>query len=95
MQNDDLKSLVSEATNKEKKKEKKKKKNKEKNTIGERGIHRFQESDSQALMYGHSQTYHGRILKLSGTTENSGHTDTNPQGFPRRTRFNQDLEGSI
>jgi len=40
----------------------------EKNTIGERGIKRFEQSDSQALMYPHSGTHHGRILKLAGAT---------------------------
>jgi len=39
----------------------------EKNTIGERGIKRFEQSDSQALMYPHSGTHHGRILKLAGS----------------------------
>lgn len=46
----------------------------EKNTIGERGIKRFEQSDSQALMYPHSGTHHGRILKLAGATS----TTTSP-----------------
>jgi len=29
-------------------------------------VKRFEQSDSQALMYQHSSTHHGRILKLAG-----------------------------
>ena len=47
-------SLISEETYNAEKNEKIKQLFVEKHTIGERGIKRFQESDSQALMYGHS-----------------------------------------
>ena len=35
----------------------------EKHTIGERGVKRFEQSDTQALMYQKSNTKHGCILK--------------------------------
>ena len=35
----------------------------EKHTIGERGIRRFEQSDSQALMYMKSTTKHGHIVR--------------------------------
>ena len=46
-------------------------------------------------MYGHSQTHHGRVLKLAGVTQSSGFTAKSPAGFPKRQRFNQDLDASI
>ena len=47
-------SMISEDTYMTEKNEKIKQLFVEKHTIGERGIKRFAESDSQALMYGHS-----------------------------------------
>jgi len=67
----------------------------EKHTIGERGIKRFEQSDSQALMYMKSNTKHGHIIKelsqvgsvVDKTAPSNGNT-TQKVSFPVRKRFN-------
>ena len=56
------------------------------NTTTVRGAQRFETSDTQALMYSNSSTYHGRILRIGGTIQSN---------LTRRDRFNQDLDESV
>ena len=51
-----------------------------------RGLERFKaSSDSQALMYMNSDTTHGKILKFADQMLK----------FPKKERFNQDLDASV
>lgn len=66
----------------------------EKKTIGERGVKRFEQSDSQALMYMKSTTKHGLILKEAQnalqTKETNAQNAFSPHKilYPVRKRFN-------
>ena len=50
-----------------------------------RGMKRFETTDAQALQYMNSTTTHGRVLKLADGI----------MQFPKKKRFNQDLDESI
>jgi hypothetical protein len=50
-----------------------------------RGMKRFETTDAQALQYMNSTTQHGRVLKLADGI----------MQFPKKKRFNQDLDQSI
>ena len=65
----------------------------EKLTIGERGIKRFEQSDSQALMYMKSNTKHGHIIKelsssVADKSPQNPFTSKKQVNFPVRKRFN-------